>query len=168
MSVSREPIRDTADLVDHLKPLIERALANDVSNVYYGDIGVYLPTHFLGPRKEQRAVVVIQPASDEVIPNTRVASAEYRMLSIDVVGLVNLTPYFKANPQEAFGERQLSDVMRKLRTLLTQHTLTNLDGRVEYFSIEDIRWSWMQRDNLSLRGAALRAQARIRVDRMRT
>jgi hypothetical protein len=168
LSVSREPIRDTADLVDHLKPLIERALANDVSNVYYGDIGVYLPTHFLGPRKEQRAVVVIQPASDEVIPNTRVAAAEYRMLSIDVVGLVNLTPYFKANPQEAFGERQLSDVMRKLRTLLTQHTLTNLDGRVEYFSIEDIRWSWMQRDNLSLRGAALRAQARIRVDRMRT
>ena len=164
MSVTK--IKDTADLVDHLKPLIERALANDVSNVYYGDIGVYLPTHFLGPRKEQRAVVVIQPAADELIAGSRVASMEYRLLSIDVVGLVNLTPYFKANPSEAFGERQLSEVMRKLRTLLTQHSLTKLDDRVDFFSIDDIRWSWMQRENLSLRGAALRASARIKVDRM--
>lgn len=166
--VSRQKIRDTADLVEHLKPLIERSLATDVSNTYYGDVGVYLPTHFLGPRKEQRAVVIIQPAFDDLVPNTRVASQEHRLLGVDIIGLVNITPYFKANPTEAYGESQLANVMRKLRNLLTQQALVNLDGRVEFFSIEDIRWSWVQRDNLSLRGASLRATARIKVDRTMT
>jgi hypothetical protein len=163
--VSIRPIRDTAELVEHLKPMIERSLANDVSNTYYGDVGVYLPTQFLGPRKENRAIIILQPAFDDLLVGTRVASQEHRLLGVDVIGLVNITPYFKANPTEAFGESQLANVMRKLRTLLTQQSLSNLDGRVEYFSIEDIKWSWVQRDNLSLRGASLRATARIKVDR---
>jgi len=159
-----QPIQDTEDLIDHLKPLLEKILSNEVSRIYYGDIGVYLPTHFIGPRKQNQAVLVLQPAYDRL--EQRVASQETRLIGIDIIGLVNMTPYFKANPDEAFGERQLSDIMKKVRVFLTQQENVNLDGRVQYLSVEDIRWSWIQRDNLSLRGASLTVEVRIKVNRM--
>lgn len=164
--VTSEPIRDTEDLIDHLKPLLQNTLANDVSNIYYGDVGVYLPAHFLGPRKENRAVIALAPAYDRLVEGSRVASQESRLIGVDIIGLINITPYFKASPKEAYGERQLSELMRKLRTLLTQQSLSNLDGRVQYFSVGDVNWSWLQRDNLSLRGASLEVSARVKVDRM--
>lgn len=162
--VISRPIEDTTDLIDHLKPFLEKLLANDVSRVYYGDIGVYLPTHFQGPRKEQRAILVLQPAYDNL--ESRVASQETRLIGIDVIGLVNITPYFKADPKEAYGERQLSEIMKKIRVLLTQLQYHNLDGRVQDMKVEDIRWSWIQRDALSLRGASVRVEARIKVNRL--
>lgn len=164
--VTSQPIRDTEDLIDHLKPLLQNTLTNDVTNIYYGDIGVYLPAHFIGPRKENRAVLALAPAFDRLIEGTRTASQESRLIGVDVIALVNITPYFRASPKEAYGERQLSELMRKIRTFLTQQSNVNLDGRVQFFSVGDINWSWLQRENLSLRGASLEVTARVKVDRM--
>lgn len=164
--VTSRPIHDTEDLIDHLKPLLQNHLANDVSNIYYGDIGVYLPSHFIGPRKEHQAVLALAPAYDRIIEGSRVAHQESRLIGVDIIALVNITPFFQASPREAYGERQLSDLMRKIRTFLTQQQHVNLGGRVQMFSVGDINWSWLQRDNLSLRGAALEVTARVKVDRM--
>lgn len=159
------PIRDTEDLIDHLKPMLEKQFSEDITNIYFGDIGVYLPIHFIGPRKENRAVLVLAPAYDRLVEGTRVASQETREIGIDVIGLVNITPYFKASPKEAYGERQLAELMRKLRIFLTQQANVQLGGRVQYLSVNNITWSWLQRDNLSLRGASLEISAFIKVDR---
>lgn len=163
--VMTRPIEDTEDLIDHLLPMLQTHLANDVSRVYYGDIGVYLPSHFLGPRKEQRVVLALSPAYDRLMEGSRVAHQETRLIGVEIIALVNITPYFEAQPTEAYGERQLSDAMRKIRTYLTQQANSQLDGRVQYFSVGEITWSWVQRNNLSLRGAVCLVEARVKVDR---
>src|SRR5690606_22380604 len=109
----QRPIEDTEALIDHLMPMLSHQLSNDVSNIYFGDVGVYLPSHFLGPRKEQRAVLALSPAYDRL--EQRVASQETRLIGVDIIGLVNITPYCDASPKEAYGERQLASLMRKIR-----------------------------------------------------
>ena len=162
--MTSRPIQDTEDLISHLMPMLQKYLANDVSRVYFGDIGVYLPSHFLGPRKENKAVLIIAPAYDRV--QQRVAGRETRLIGVNIIALVNITPYFQASPQEAYGERQLAVLMKKIRTFLTQQEHVQLGGRVQYFSVGDVSWRWMQRDKLSLRGAALEVEATISVSRM--
>jgi len=161
----QRPIEDTEALIDHLMPMLSHQLSNDVSNIYFGDVGVYLPSHFLGPRKEQRAVLALSPAYDRL--EQRVASQETRLIGVDIIGLINITPYFEASPKEAYGERQLASLMRKIRVFLSQQEHVQLDGRVQYFDVGDISWNWMQRKNLSLRGAALEVTARVKVSRMK-
>ena len=164
-AVSR-PIEDTEALIDHLMPMLKNYLGNEVSQVYFGDVGVYLPSHFLGPRKEPRAVLAITPAYDRVLQQT-VASQETRLIGVDIIGLVNITPYFEASPKEAYGERQLASLMRKIRSFLSQQEHVKLDGRVHFFEPGDITWNWMQRKNLSLRGASLEVRATVKVSRMK-
>lgn len=161
------PIMDTEDLIDHLKPMIERELGNEISRTYFGDIEVYLPGHFKGPRNSDRVVLVFNPAYDRLEEGTRTAASEYRLIGLDIIGFVDITPYFKASPDEAYGERRLASFMRKLRTYLTQQVNTNLDGRVQNFLVGDVNWARQKRDNLSIRGAGLEIQARVRVPRQR-
>lgn len=162
------PIEDAVDLIDHLIPLLKKQFSNDVSNVYFGDLGVYLPSHFLGPRKEQRAVLALSPGIDMPEVDGRTAAASYRLITIDIIGLVNITSEFEASPDEAFGERRLALLMRKIRTFLEQQKNVNLDGRVQYLEVGAIRWTWTQREKLALRGAALELTARVRVSRQKT
>lgn len=165
-TVSR-PIEDTEAFIDHLQPMLANYLGNEVSNIYFGDVGVYLPSHFLGPRKEPRAVLALAPGYDRVVPGTKVASQETRIIGVDIIGLVNITPYFEASPKEAYGERQLAALMRRIRVFLAQQENVDLDGRVQYFDVGDVSWNWLQRKNLSLRGAALEVRATVKVSRMK-
>lgn len=162
------PIEDAVDLIDHLIPLLKKQFGNEVSNVYFGDIGVYLPSHFLGPRKDQRAILALSPGLDAPLEDGRTAAATYRLITVDIIGLVNITAEFEASPEEAFGERRLALLMRKVRTFLEQQKNINLDGRVQYLDVGAIRWNWMQRDKLAIRGAALEVTARVRVSRQKT
>jgi hypothetical protein len=161
------PIEDTAEFIDHLKPMLEKHLANDISRVYFGDIGLYLPSHFLGPRKERRAILALAPAFDRVEPGSSTAVSESRNIGIDIIGLVNITPDFKASPDEAYGERKLAALTKKIRVFLTQHENARLDGRVSFLTVGDIRWSWMQRNDLALRGASVQVTARVRVSKQK-
>lgn len=161
------PIQDVEALIDHLRPMLTKLLPNDVSRVYFGDVGVYLPSHFLGPRKEPRAVLALGPREDRVKEGSRVASQETRLIGVDIIGLVNITPYFEASPEEAYGERQLASLMRKIRDFLTQQENVDLDGRVRYLDVGDVTWNWLQRKDLSLRGASLAVTAEVKLSRMR-
>jgi hypothetical protein len=153
--------------VDHLKPMLENALADDITFVSFGDTGQYLPNQFLGPRKEQRAIVALSPAYDRLMDNTRVASQEHRILGVDIIGFVNVTPDFQAQPKEAYGERRLSQLMRKIRVLLTQDENVTLNGRVQYLDVGNVVWAWADRsENTAIRGAAVEVSARVKVNRM--
>lgn len=163
--VMSRPILDTADLIDHLKPLLEKTFSNDVSNIYFGDIGIYLPNHFVDGRRKQKAVIALAPDHDRLVQGSRTAAQESRYIGIEIIGIVNITPYFQASPSEAYGERILSDLMGKVRDFLTQQANVNLDGRVRYLDVGDITWNWMQRKDLSLRAASIAIEATVNIRR---
>lgn len=166
--VINRPIEDAVDLIDHLIPLLKKQFSNEVTDVYFGDLGTYLPSHFMGPRKDQRAVLALSPGIDAPEEDSRTAAATYRLITIDIIGLVNITSEFEASPKEGFGERRLALLMRKIRTFLEQQRNVTLDGRVQYLHVGAIRWTWTQRDKMALRGAALEVTARVRVSRQKT
>jgi hypothetical protein len=160
------PIEDTEDLIDHLKPLLQKEFSRYVNEFYFGDIGIYLPSSFSGSRREPKAVLALSPAFDRLVPNSRTSLSEYREIGIDIIALVNITPYFSAKPEEAYGERALAALMRRVRKFLTQQELTTLDGRAVFFSVGDINWAWTGRDNDAIRAASLEVVAQVRVQRM--
>lgn len=164
--VSSKSIEDSVALVDHLQALLTKQLAQDISKTYFGDIGVYLPEDFKGARNSERAVLVFQSDDDRLEEGTRTRASEYRIISVTIVGMVNITTEFKAKPSESYGERRLSQVMSKIRKFLTQDENTTLGGRVEHFSVGDLSWATFPRDKLMLRGAGLEVTARVRVPRV--
>lgn len=159
------PISDAVDLIDHLIPMLKNHLISDVSNIYMGDIGIYLPSQFLGPRKERRAILALVPGREAPDKESRTAASTPRVISIDIVGMVNITEDFRAAPEEAFGERRLALLMRKVRTFMEQQQNIQLDGRVQYLDIGSITWDWSRREDLAVRQAALEVSARVRVNR---
>lgn len=164
--VSPKSIEDSVALIDHLQAVLGKQLAQDISKTYFGDIGTYLPEDFKGPRNSERAILVFQSNDDRLEEGTRTQASEYRILSLTIVGMVNITTEFKAKPAEAYGERRLSIVMSKIRKFLTQNENTTLGGRVEHFSVGDLSWATFPRDRLMLRGAGLDVTARVRVPRL--
>jgi len=165
-ATSKQSIRDMESLVIHLQAMLDKHLANDISRSYFGDVGVYLPEQFKGPRNSERAIMVFLPEDDDLEDGTRTAASEYRILTVSIVGFVNITSEFKANPSEAFGERRLSRVMSRTRAFLTQQENFTLGGRVESLDVGNITWRTLpQGKNTALRGAGLTVRARVRVPR---
>lgn len=163
-----QPIEDTEALIDHLKPLIESEFSRYVSNVYFGDIGIYLPSSFSGTRREPKAIIALSPAFDRLVEGSRTPLSEYRDITVDIIALVNITPYFTAAPEEAYGERALAALMNKMRKFLTQFEHRTLGDRVMEFQVGDINWAWTGRESDAIRAASLDVNARIRVSRMVT
>lgn len=157
---------DMDGLIDYLKDILSRQFSRDVSQIYYGDIGVYLPSSFGSSRRDQKAILALQPAYDHLEENQRVAAFENRLLGVNIIAMVNITPFFSANPDEAYGERMLVRLTTAIAEYLTQTENESLGDRVQYARVGDIDWSWMARKDQAIRGAAVRYEARVRVKRM--
>lgn len=127
---------------------------------------MYLPSSFGSSRRDQKAILAIQPAYNHLVEGERVASLEYRLLGIDIIAMVNITPFFSANPQEAYGERMLVKLTTAIATYLTQTENEDLGGRVQYARVGDINWTWMARKDQAIRGAAVSYEARVRIPRI--
>ena len=153
-------------LIDYLIDLLSRRFSNRVSNIYFGDIGVYLPSSFTGPRRDQLAILAIQPAYNHLMEGERVAAHESRLLGVDIIGMVNITPFFEAAPQEAYGERILVRLMAEIAMFLTQEDNVTLGGRVRHTEVGDIDWAWVAKGDQAVRAAGLAYQARVRIPRM--
>jgi len=157
---------DMDGLIDYLSSILSRQFSNQVSQIYYGDIGVYLPSSFGSSRRDQKAIIVLSPAYNRLLEDQRVASFENRVLGVDIITMVNITPFFSANPQEAYGERMLVKLTTALATYLTQTENEDLGGRVQHAKVGDINWAWMARKDQALRGAAVSYEARVRIPRI--
>lgn len=153
-------------VVDVLADVLGRRFSNRVSNVYFGDIGVYLPASFGGSRNQQKAVIALSPIYNYLQEGSRVAVQETRLLGIDIITLVNITPFFEAAPKEAYGERLLVSLTTEISQFLTQEDNMTLGGIVASTEVGDIDWAWVARNDQALRGAAIHYEARVRVDRM--
>ena len=154
------------ELVDYLADLLGRRFSRDVSNIYFGDIGVYLPSSFGGSRREQKAVIALSPSYNHLMEGERVAAHESRLLGITVIVMVNITPFFEAAPQEAYGERLLVRLTTEVATFLTQEENVNLGGRVRHTEVGDINWTWLAKGDQAIRAAGISYECRVRIPRM--
>ena len=157
---------DMTGLIDYLSQLLGSRFSRDVAQIYYGDIMVYLPSSFGGSRKEQKAIIALSPAYDHVIPESRVASQESHLLGLDILVMVNITPFFKANPTEAYGERMLVNLTTAITRFLVQAENENFGGRVQFAQVNGIDWSWLARDDQAIRAAGIQYECRVRLPRM--
>lgn len=143
-------------LVDYLAKLLGKQFASDVSQIYFGDVGIYPPKAFQNSRGEPKTVIALVPAYDHADPKSISGHSEIRKLGVDVAVLVNMTPYFKAMPEEAFGERLLVRVTERIRAFLAQAENETLQRQVRFVRVGDINWRWMQRGkDASVRAAAI-------------
>lgn len=153
-------------VIDTLAEVLRRRFSSRVSNIYFGDIGVYLPASFGGSRNTQKAVIALSPVYNYLQEGSRVAAQETRLLGVDIITLVNITPFFEAAPQEAYGERMLVELTTEIAQFLTQDENFTLGGLVASTEVGDIDWAWVARRDQSLRGAAVHYEARVRVTRI--
>ena len=152
-------------IIDRLSERIADRFGGEVSSIYFGDVGIYPPRAFLTPRGEQGAVVLLIPSGNKLLEESRVAVQEDRQLTIDVVVMVNLTPYFEALPIEAPAERKLVQLTAEIHEYLTQQSLADLDGLVRFSKVGDVEYVWSQRGNLSVRAGVIKYHARVKVPR---
>jgi hypothetical protein len=157
---------DMDELIIYLQSLLEKKFSNEVANFYYGGIGVYLPSSFGGSRRDQKCVIALSPVNSKLIEGERVAISEQRHLAVDIITLVNITPFFEASPREAYGERMLVKLTSRIHEFLTHEDNVNLQGHVQFTKVGDIDWEWTGRGDQALRGAAIAYQARVRVPRL--
>jgi hypothetical protein len=153
-------------VIDVLMDVLGRRFSQKVSNVYFGDIGIYLPASFGGSRNQQKAVIAISPLYNYLQEGSRVAAQETRLLGIDIITLVNITPFFEAAPKEAYGERMLVNLTTEISQFLTQEDNMDLGGILASSTVGNIDWAWVARNDQALRGAAIHYEARVRVDRL--
>lgn len=130
------------------------------------DIGIYLPSSFGASRKEQKSIVALQPTYDRLLEGSRTVASEDRLLGVDIISMVNITPFFKANPTEAYGEQMNVLLITEIRKFLAQEENVNLQDRVAYAEAGDVDWAWMPKDDQAVRGAALAYECRVRVPRI--
>lgn len=157
---------DMEGLVEHLSTLLQNRFSNKVSNIYFGDIGVYLPSAFGSSRRDQKAIVALSPAYNHPIEGERVAAFEQRLLGLDIIVMVNITPFFEAAPREAYGERMLVALTTEIADFLIQGDNENLGGRVQYSTVGDIDWAWVARGDQAIRAAGIGYECRVRIPRM--
>ena len=142
-------------LIDYLTKLLGKQFGDDVSQIYFGDIGMYTPKAFQNRRGEWKAVIALVPADDQEVPKSKTAFSEDRRLVIHIVVMVNMTPYFKAMPEEAFGERMLVRLTERIRAFLAQQENETLQRQVSIAKVGDIKWDWMQRGKEAIRAAGI-------------
>lgn len=153
------------NLIDTLKSTLEQQFPDDISQVYYGDVGLYPPKAFQDNRGQQRRVIAIVPASDTMDDN-RNPMAEIRTLAVNIIVMVNMTPYFEAMPPEAIGERALVQLVEKVRTFLAQDISMTLGGKVLTSKVPSVQWDWVQRGTNAIRAAAIEFEVKVQVRRM--
>ncbi len=159
-------IKDMDNLIDYLIPLIQRQFFDDVSYVYYGDIGLYPPQAFKGPNKEDKLVVAIIPNFDRPVDGSRSAMSEFRDIGVFIAVMVNMTPYFERLPKEAFGERKLVQLTNRIRAFMQQDKNFDLQRQVSTSRVNSIDWDWQPRGDNYLRMAAIDYQVTIEVSRL--
>lgn len=156
------------ELINYLKNILARRFAARVSRIYFGDIGKYPPSAFGASQGTQKAIIALDPVYNALIPNTRNAAFEEREYGLQIIVLMNLTPFFEANPEEAYAERELTDISEEIATFLTQDENLTLNGRIRSSQVGDINLKWLKRENQYLRAAAVSYTTRVKISRVQT
>lgn len=161
------PDLEMDSLIDRLTLLLQQNFSHDISQIYFGDVGVYPPKAFRNARTEEKMIVAIVPNYDRADPKSRSGAAEDRLLGVFVAVMINMTKYLEspAIATEAPAERQLVGLTIKIRKFLENDDNFDLDRAVTSTKVGDINWEWMQRKDTPIRAAAIEYEARVTVNR---
>lgn len=154
------------ELIDYLMTLLANRFSDSVSQIYFGDIGVYLPQSFGGSRRDQKAIIALSPENDHPIEGQKTELYENRVQRLNIITMVNITPFFKANPDEAYGERMLVRLTTQIKNFLNEAENQRLGGRVRSTSVGEIDWAWTPRGDQAIRAARILYEWRIQDRRM--
>lgn len=156
-----------SEIISYLQEILRVKFADRVNRVYFGDIGQYPPSFFQGARNTQKAIIAIAPIEQRPLPDKSTVAFEYREITVRIMVIMNITPFFDARPEEAYGERDIMRLCEDIVEFLAQHENITLDGRVQYAEVGDIDWSWMQRmQGQYLRCGAVEYMFRIKLNRV--
>jgi hypothetical protein len=155
---------DMSGLVTTLKDVLSKTYPDLLSAIYFGDVGVYPPSVFKTANGERRSILAIIPDYDRL--ETRAPNADLRRLGVNLVCMVDMTPFFEATPPEAYGESILVETAETLRGFLAQDANFNLGGRVLASQVTGIDWAWTQRMQLSIRAAAVKYEVKVNLPRL--
>lgn len=157
---------DIVGIIDYLGNLLGDHFYNDVSYIYFGDIGVYPPQAFKDAKGNDVACIAISPRYNRAVPEHTNLAWEEREIGINITVIVNMIPYFEAFPEEAYGERKLAKLVSRIHSFLTDADLQTLYGRVSSSKVGDIEWNWSQRgDDTATRDATIVFEAKVNIKR---
>lgn len=154
------------EVIDYLMTLLYNRFSDTVSQVYFGDIGIYLPQSFGGSRRDQKAILALSPENDHPIEGSKTELYENRLVRLNIITMVNITPFFKANPEEAYGERMLVRLTTQIKNFLNEADNERLGGRVRATKVREIDWAWTARGDQAIRAARILYEWRIQDRRM--
>jgi hypothetical protein len=150
------------EILDYHAQLIRQYLADDVSQIYLGDVINYPPIAFQNRLGEQRLVVSI--IVDDMIPQQLDQAGGVWDLRVSIVAIANMVPEFRAMPEEAFAERRIIRFISRYSQLLSKTENSTLQGRVTASSVNGVEFDYMKREELALRGAAIQWSAKVYID----
>lgn len=154
------------DVVEHLQEILGNQFPDEVTHIYYGDIGIYPPSVFRGVNKEYEFVIVLDPSSDRLDRKSgRTAAGEFRDLGINIRVMTDMTPFFEALPTEAIRERALVTFVERISLFLQQIENVDLNHNVSTTTVGDVDYDWEQRGDLMLRRALIEYSTKVYVSR---
>lgn len=130
------------------------------------DIGIYLPQTFGGSRRDQKAIIALSAENDHPKEGDKTELYENRYVRLNIIVMVNITPFFRANPEEAYGERLLVRLTTQIKNFLNEAENQTLNGRVRSTSVKEVDWAWTQRGDQAVRAARILYEWRIQDRRM--
>jgi hypothetical protein len=154
------------EIIDYLMSLLANRFSDSVAQVFFGDIGVYLPQMFGSSRRDQKAIIALSPENDHPIEGQKTELYENRTQRLNIITMVNITPFFRANPEEAYGERMLVRLTTQIKNFLNEAENQRLGGRVRSTNVGEIDWAWTARGDQAVRAARILYEWRIQDRRM--
>jgi len=152
------------DIIDYHAVLIREYFADEVSQIYFGDVGIYPPSAFQNRIGEQRIAVSLQIDSLKPVPRMQDLAGGLWDLHLNIVPMANMVPEFQALPEAAFAERRILAFTTRYAHLLMQTELSTLHGRVTTSAVEGIDYEYMNRGDLAVRGAAIQWRGQVYIN----
>lgn len=167
------PEQAMTDVIDFMTLLVSNKFSDQIGMIYYGDIGQYPLRAFQDTLGNPRAVIAFSPAKNTLVSKSRTTLSEIRDMSLDILVMVNISPYFGKTPDQAPGERRLNALTDAISVHLTKSENYRLGEpgyeRVMHSEVGDVEYQWVQRGkDAAIRQARIEYNFRVSVKRIDT
>ena len=153
------------ELCDIVLRHIEHEFSNEIASLYFGDIVIYPPNAFRDRRNQWAPVIAVYPRYNRKVEGQETMNSALRIYGIQILVMVNYTPYISVPPEEAMGERMLSEMAERIMEYFAKPENLHFDHRVQLASITDVDWAWNPRLDQPIRGAEITYEVSLRVPR---
>lgn len=152
------------DVILNLINALQYEFGREVSSFYFGDTVIYPPSAFISPTGQYCPVIAISPSFNHLVDGSQAGNGEIRVLGIDILLLINYTPYIEAVPTVAAGEEMLLDIADRVFEYLRRYDMLTIYGSVIMANVSDINWTWSPRQNQPIRGAIISYELQVAID----